>query len=119
MTDFQAEFKQIGKSIDIALTADAPAGTVRAYGDGICVQEADGKDGETVAHAIEGVYEFAKTSGVALAQGALAGWNDTAKEMGQFLSSSDKYGGIVHSAAADSDSFVSIKINAPAPPSAS
>ncbi|GIW55554.1 MAG: hypothetical protein KatS3mg082_1958 [Nitrospiraceae bacterium] len=78
----QAVFVHEGASIDYTPAADVAAGDVVVQGDLVGVAKLDIKAGKLGALAVEGVFDFAKATGVgtAIAAGAIVYWDDTANQ---------------------------------------
>ena len=71
----KARYVQRGESIDYIPEADVAAGDIIKIGNLVGVAKLDIKAGELGALALTGVYEVAKSSGVAFAAGMEVGWS--------------------------------------------
>jgi predicted RecA/RadA family phage recombinase len=106
----QATFVQDGWSVDYTPGADVAAGDVIVQTDLVGVAKLDIKSGKTGALAIEGVFDFAKSGGVAYAVGTILYWDDT-NNVVTTTSSGNKLIGKVVRAAASADTTVRVKLS--------
>lgn len=102
-----------GKTIDYTLTEETVAsGEIVVVGDMAGVAVTGGKTGDTIALAVEGVYELPKGSG-ALAQGKKA-YVNVAEDTGKTIvgtASGNTFIGYVWAAAAAGDATVAVKLS--------
>ena len=110
----QAVFVQNGAAVDYTPGADVTAGDVVVQGDLIGVAKQDIKANALGALAVEGVFDFAKATGVgtAITVGAIVYWDDTADQ----ATTSDGAGankqiGKTVAAAGDNDATVRVRLN--------
>jgi predicted RecA/RadA family phage recombinase len=108
----QAVFVHEGCSIDYMPAADVAAGDVVVQGDLVGVAKLDIKSNKLGALAVEGVFDFAKATGVgtAIAAGAIVYWNDAAN-VATATAAGNKQIGKVVKAAADADATVRVRMN--------
>ena len=71
----KARYIQRGESIDYTPEADVAAGDIIKIGKIVGIAKLDIKAGELGALALTGVYEVAKSSGIAFAAGMEVGWS--------------------------------------------
>lgn len=106
-------FIEEGKTIDYTVADEAVASSeIVVVGDMAGVAVTGGEPGDTIAVAVEGVYELPKGSG-ALAQGKKA-YVNVAEETGKTIvgaASGNTFIGYVWAAAAAGDSTVAVKLN--------
>jgi predicted RecA/RadA family phage recombinase len=108
----QAVFVHEGACIDYTPTADVAAGDVVVQGDLVGVAKQPIKANQLGALAVEGVFDFAKVTGVgtALAAGATVYWDDAAN-VATATAAGNKQIGKVVKAAADADATVRVRMN--------
>jgi predicted RecA/RadA family phage recombinase len=108
----QAVFVHEGASIDYTPGADVAAGDVVVQGDLVGVAKLDIKAGKLGALAVEGVFDFAKATGVgtALAAGTTVYWDDAANVATSTAAGNKQIGKVVK-AAADADATVRVRMN--------
>jgi len=106
----QATFVQDGWSIDYTPGADVAAGDVVVQGDLVGVAKLDILSGKLGALAVEGVYDFAKNTGVAYSVGAILYWDDTNNVVTATASGNKQLGKVVR-AAASADTTVRLKLS--------
>jgi predicted RecA/RadA family phage recombinase len=108
----QATFVQDGASLDYTPGADVAAGDVVVQGDLVGVAKLDIKTGRLGALAVNGVFDFAKATGVgtAIAMGAIVYWNDAANQATTTAAGNKKIGTVVR-AAADADATVRVRMS--------
>ena len=108
----QAVFVHEGASIDYTPGADVAAGDVVVQGDLVGVAKLDSKAGKLGALAVEGVFDFAKATGVgtALAAGTTVYWDDAANVATSTAAGNKQIGKVVK-AAADADATVRVRMN--------
>lgn len=108
----QAVFVHEGASIDYTPGADVAAGDVVVQGDLVGVAKLDIKAGRLGALAVEGVFDFAKATGVgtAIAVGALVYWNDAANQATTVAAGNKQLGKSVR-AAGDNDATVRVRLD--------
>ena len=108
----QAVFVHEGAAIDYTPTADVAAGDVVVQGDLVGVAKLDIKAGKLGALAVEGVFDFAKATGVgtAIAVGAILYWNDAANQATTSATGNKQIGKCVK-AAGDNDATVRAKLS--------
>jgi predicted RecA/RadA family phage recombinase len=108
----QAVFVQEGASIDYTPGADVAAGDVVVQGDLVGVAKLDIKANRLGALSVEGVFDFAKATGVgtALAAGTTVYWDDAANVATSTAAGNKQIGKVVR-AAADADATVRVRMN--------
>ena len=108
----QATFVQDGESIDYTPGADVAAGDVVVQADLVGVAKLDIKANKLGALTVDGVFDFAKATGVgtALAVGSTVYWDDTAN-VATSTSAGNKLLGKVAKAAADADTTVRVRMS--------
>jgi len=106
----QATFVQDGWSIDYTPGADVAAGDVVVQGELVGVAKLDILSGKLGALAVEGVYDFAKNTGVAYSVGAILYWDDTNNVVTATASGNKQLGKVVR-AAASADTTVRLKLS--------
>jgi hypothetical protein len=76
-------FIQDGDVLDIVVSATTTSGTPVLRGTRLTIPLKSGVSGDTIAHAVEGVFEITKATGAGtgLTVGAIAYWDDTAKKV--------------------------------------
>jgi predicted RecA/RadA family phage recombinase len=106
----QATFVQEGCSIDYTPGADVAAGDVVVQGDLVGVTKVEIKSGKLGALAVDGVYDFAKNTGVAYTVGQLLYWDDTANVVTTTATGNKLIGKVVR-AAASADTTVRVRLS--------
>jgi predicted RecA/RadA family phage recombinase len=106
----QATFIHEGESIDYTPGADLTAGDVVVQGELVAIAKLDIKSGKLGALAVDGVYDFAKNTGVAYTVGQLLYWDDTANVV-TTTSAGNKLIGKVVRAAASADTTVRVRLS--------
>jgi len=107
-----AIYKQTGGAIDFTPTADVAAGDVVVQGDLVGIAKLDIKTGVLGALAVEGVFEFPKAAGAAIAAGVQVYW-DTAEQVAKTdaEAGANKLIGKTVRAAADADTTVRVRLS--------
>jgi len=72
---------QDGRVIDVVLAADVASGDVVTKGRLFAIAVTNGKTGDVIAGAVEGVFELPKPVGTAIAQGAALSWDVSAGQV--------------------------------------
>lgn len=108
----QAQFIQEGCSVDYRPTVDTPAGTVVIQGDLVGITKKDIKANALGALAVEGVIEFAKTAGTAMAVGAFVYWDNVNQVVTTTAGALKKVGRVIRAAAAG-DTLVRVLLSQP------
>ncbi len=106
----QATFVQDGWSIDYTPGADVAAGDVVVQGDLVGVAKLDILSGKLGALAVEGVYDFAKNTGVAYSVGAILYWDDTNNVVTATATGNKQIGKVIR-AAATTDTTVRMRLS--------
>jgi len=108
----QAVFVHEGCSIDYTPGADVAAGDVVVQGDLVGVAKQPIKANQPGALAVDGVFDFAKATGVgtALAAGTTVYWDDAANVATSTAAGNKQIGKVVK-AAADADATVRVRMN--------
>lgn len=106
----QATFVHEGASIDYTPAADVAAGEVVVQGDLVGVAKLDIKANKLGALAVEGVFDFTKAAGVALAAGAITYWDDAANAATNVAAGNKQLGKAVRAAAAG-DATARVKLS--------
>ncbi|HXH23223.1 MAG TPA: DUF2190 family protein [Dehalococcoidia bacterium] len=108
----QAIFVHEGASIDYTPAADVAAGDVVVQGDLVGVAKLDIKANKLGALAVEGVFDFAKATGVgtALAAGTTVYWDDAANVATATAVGNKQIGKSVR-AAGDNDTTVRVRMD--------
>ncbi len=106
----QAVFVHEGCSIDYMPAADVAAGDVVVQGDLIGVTKQPIKANQLGALAVEGVFDFTKLAGLALAAGAIVYWDDAANVATNVAAGNKQLGKVVRAAAA-ADATVRVRMN--------
>ncbi len=106
----QATFVQEGCSIDYTPGSDVAAGDVVVQGDLIGVAKRPITANELGALAVDGVFDFAKNTGVAYTVGQILYWDDTADKV-TTTSAGNKQIGKVARAAASADTSVRVRVS--------
>jgi predicted RecA/RadA family phage recombinase len=106
----QATFVQDGCSIDYTPGSDTSAGDVVVQGDLIGVAKLDIKANVLGAITVEGVFDFAKNTGVAYSVGAILYWDDTNNVVTATASGNKLLGKVVR-AATTTDTTVRVRVN--------
>ena len=108
----QAIFVHEGASIDYTPAADVAAGEVVVQGDLVGVAKLDIKANKLGALAVEGVFDFAKATGVgtALAAGTTVYWDDAANVATATAVGNKQIGKSVR-AAGDNDTTVRVRMD--------
>lgn len=108
----QATFVHEGASIDYTPGVDVPAGNVVVQADLVGVAKLDILAGKLGALAVEGVFDFAKSTagGSALAAGTTVYWDNVAKVATATVGTNKQIGKVVK-AAVDADTTVRVRMN--------
>jgi predicted RecA/RadA family phage recombinase len=106
----QAVFVHEGASIDYTPAADVAAGDVVVQGDLAGVAKLDIKAGKLGALAVEGVFDFAKNTGVAYTVGQILYWDDTNNVVTTTATGNKQIGKVVR-AAATTDTTVRVRLS--------
>ena len=106
----QTTFVQEGCSIDYTPGADIAAGDVVVQGDLVGVAKLEIKSGKPGSLAVDGVFDFAKNTGVAYTVGQLLYWDDTANVVTTTATGSKLIGKVVR-AAASADATVRVRLS--------
>ncbi|MEX2171725.1 MAG: DUF2190 family protein [Pirellulales bacterium] len=106
----QATFVQEGCSIDYTPGSDIAAGDVVVQGDLVGVTKRPIAANELGALAVDGVFDFAKNTGVAYTVGQILYWDDTANVV-TTTSAGNKQIGKVARAAASADTTVHVRLS--------
>jgi len=108
----QATFVHEGASIDYTPGADVAAGDVVVQGDLVGVAKLDITAGKLGALAVEGVFDFAKATGVGttLAAGTTVYWDDAANVATATAAGNKQIGKVVKAAAA-ADATVRVRMS--------
>lgn len=108
----QATFVHEGASIDFTPAADVNASEVVVQGDLVGVAKLAIPTGRLGALAVEGVFDFAKSTagGSALAAGTTVYWDSVAKVATATVGSNKQIGKVVK-AAVDADTTVRVRMN--------
>ncbi len=106
----QATFVQEGGSIDYTPGGAVAAGDVVVQGDLVGVAKRPIAANELGALAVDGVFDFAKNTGVAYTVGQILYWDDTANVV-TTTASGNKQIGKVARAAASADTSVRVRVS--------
>jgi len=106
----QATFVQEGGRIDYTPGGAVPAGEVVVQGDIVAVAKRPIAANEPGALDVEGVYDFAKNTGVAYTVGQILYWDDTNNVVTATASGNKQIGKVVR-AAATTDTTVRIRLS--------
>ncbi len=106
----QTTFVHDGLSIDYTPGADIAAGDVVVQGDLVGVAKLEIKSGKPGALAVDGVFDFAKNTGVAYTVGQLLYWDDTANVVTTTATGNKLIGKVVR-AAASADTTVRVRLS--------
>ena len=106
----QATFVQEGCSIDYTPGADIAAGDVVVQGDLVGVAKLEIKSGKLGSLAVDGVFDFAKNTGVAYTVGTFLFWDDTANVVTTTATGNKMIGKVVR-AAATTDTTVRVRMS--------
>jgi predicted RecA/RadA family phage recombinase len=106
----QATFVQDGASIDYTPVADVAAGDVVVQGDLVAVAKLDIKANKLGALATGGVFDFAKSGGVAYTVGTILYWDDTGNVVTTTSAGNKQIGKVVR-AAASADLTVRVRLS--------
>jgi len=111
----ESTYHNSGRSIRFTATQQYEAGDVIAFGTGTAIIDAAVASGGVANATIQGVFEFAKPTGVGTARtlGEGVGFDTTSKQIAD-QSGADQYLGRVTAAVSDDDDFVLVAINMPA-----
>lgn len=111
----ETTYHDSGRTIRFTAGTDYAAGDVIAFGTGIGIIEAPVASGGEANAAIQGVFEFAKPTGVGTDRdlGEAVGYNTNSKAVAN-VSGADLYAGRVAKAASTTDDTVLVNINMPA-----
>ncbi|MGE3803913.1 MAG: DUF2190 family protein [Gemmataceae bacterium] len=107
----QAVFVHEGASIDYTPAADVAAGEVVVQGDLVGVAKLDIKAGRLGALAVEGIFDFAKATGSAIAVGTTLYWDDPADLVSTSSGGGKKQIGKAVLAATATDVTVRVKLS--------
>lgn len=105
-----AQFIHHGFTIDYTPSSNVAAGDVIVQGDLVGVALLDIPANKKGALAVEGVFDFAKASGSAIAAGTVCYWNTTSKVAQSTAGSYKKIGKSIQSASS-ADTLVRIKLD--------
>lgn len=106
----QATFVQEGGSIDYTPGSAVAAGDVVVQGDLVGVAKRPIAANELGALAVEGVFDFAKSGGVAYTVGTILYWDDTGDAVTTTASGNKQIGKVVR-AAASADTTVRVRLS--------
>jgi predicted RecA/RadA family phage recombinase len=106
----QATFVQEGRNVDYTPGADVAVGDVVVQGDLVGVAKVEIKSGKLGALTVDGVYDFAKNTGVAYTVGQLLYWDDTANVVTTTATGNKLIGKVVR-AAASADTTVRVRLS--------
>jgi predicted RecA/RadA family phage recombinase len=106
----QTTFVQEGCSIDYTPGADIAAGDVVVQGDLVGVAKLEIKSGKLGSLAVDGVFDFAKNTGVAYTVGTFLFWDDTANVVTATATGNKMIGKVVR-AAATTDTTVRVRMS--------
>jgi predicted RecA/RadA family phage recombinase len=106
----QAVFVHAGASIDYTPPTNVSAGDVVVQGDLVGVAKLDIKAGQLGALAVEGVFDFAKSTGVAYTVGQILYWDDTNNVVTTTATGNKPLGKVVR-AAATTDTTVRVRLS--------
>jgi predicted RecA/RadA family phage recombinase len=106
----QTVFVHDGLSIDYTSGADIATGDVVVQGDLVGVAKLEIKSGKLGALAVDGVFDFAKNTGVAYTVGQLLYWDDTANVVTTTATGNKLIGKVVR-AAASADTTVRVRLS--------
>jgi predicted RecA/RadA family phage recombinase len=106
----QATFVQEGRIVDYTPGADVAAGDVVVQGDLVGVAKVEIKSGKLGALSVDGVYDFAKNTGVAYTVGQLLYWDDAANVVTTTATGNKLIGKVVR-AAASADTTVRVRLS--------
>ena len=106
----QATFVQEGRNVDYTPGADVAAGDVVVQGDLVGVAKVEIKSGKLGAVSVDGVYDFAKNTGVAYTVGTILYWDDTANVVTTTATGNKVIGKVVR-AAATTDTTVRVRVS--------
>jgi predicted RecA/RadA family phage recombinase len=108
----QATFVHDGASVDYTPGVDVVSGTVVVQADLVGVARTDLPANQRGSLAVEGVFDFAKSTagGSALAAGATVYWDNVAKVATATVGSNKQIGKVVK-AALDADATVRVRMN--------
>ena len=103
-------YVQDGDTLNLAPTADVASGTGHLFGAALFgIALTDAKSGVASSFAVEGVFEVAKTSALAIAVGDRVFWDATNKVVNK-TSTAQQQVGIAVAAAANPSSTVLVKL---------
>jgi predicted RecA/RadA family phage recombinase len=106
----QATFVHEGLSIDYTPGANVAAGDVVVQGDLVGVAKLDILTGRLGALAVDGVFDFAKNTGVAYTVGQLLYWDDAANVVTTTAAGNKLIGKVVR-VAANADTTVRVRLS--------
>lgn len=106
----QATFDHEGCSVDYTPIADIAAGDVVVQGDLVGVAKREIKANQPGALAVDGVFDFAKNTGVAYTVGTILYWDDTANVV-TTTATGNKVIGKVARAAVSTDTTVRVRVS--------
>jgi predicted RecA/RadA family phage recombinase len=106
----QATFVHEGCSVDYTPGGDVAAGDVVVQGDLVGVTKVEIKAGKLGALSVDGVFDFAKNTGVAYTVGQLLYWDDTANVVTTTATGNKLIGKVVR-AAASADTTVRVRLS--------
>ncbi len=106
----QTTFVHEGCSIDYTPGADISAGDVVVQGDLVGVAKLEIKSGKLGSLAVDGVFDFAKNTGVAYTVGQLLYWDDAANVVTTTATGNKLIGKVVR-AAASADTTVRVRLS--------
>jgi predicted RecA/RadA family phage recombinase len=106
----QAQFIYDGDAIDYTPGANVSAGDVVVQGDLVGVAKRDMVASELGALAVTGVFDFAKSAGVAFTVGQILYWDDTNNVVTTTATGNKQIGKVVR-AAASADTLVRVRLS--------
>lgn len=113
----QAEYVSTGNTVSHTpgVGETVANGDVLPFGNGIKVVQGPSTEGRPVGCAIEGIFRFDKQigAGTDYAVGEAVGWDSSNNRARKFTAGVDNYAGIAVQAAAVTDTYIDVKINAP------